>query len=291
VPRPTDIGALGEYLEKGGLNLVPASGVAAMQITPTGATPASTSTGGAVNINNSGADGAALVIFSSHAAGATGRLLVIRNSNSAFDQNLVYIEPVNASFGLAITRPAGVVRGDVGNPPPASNALSVTVNEPSNNTDLLELDSALGVSGFELARGTVKITHNRPTNGASNDDASASAISIVLQGSGTRAKALHCDTHATLTADARLVDIRTRGAAGGGTVANQRLVLIDKATGAGGANLLLFGATEPATGQGGVSLPNAAVAPAAVANQGTLYVSAGSLRWRGPSTDSLVAAA
>lgn len=271
--------------------IAPPPAYQALLITPTGATPNSVSTGGAINLNNSAADGAGLVIFSSHAGSATGRLLVVRNTDPAFDQNLVYIEPRNASFGLAITRPAGVVRGDVGTPPPSSNALSVTVNEPSNNTDLLELDSAVGFSGFELARGTVKITHNRPTNGASNDDQSASAISIVLQGSGTRAKVLHADTHATLTADMRMLDIRTRGAAGGGTVANQRLVLIDKASGAGAANLLLFGATEPATGQGGVSLPNAAVAPAAVANQGTLYVTAGALRYRGPTTDSPVAPA
>jgi hypothetical protein len=54
---------------------------------------------------------------------------------------------------------------------------------------------------------------------------------------------------------------------------------------------MLFGATEPATGQGGVSIPNAAVAPAAVANQGTLYVSAGALRYRGPTTDTVIAPA
>jgi hypothetical protein len=271
--------------------LAPPPAYQALLLTPSGATPASVSTGGAINIDNSAADGAAVVIFSSHAASATGRLMVIRNTNAAFDQNLMYIEGRNASLGLALTRPAAVSRGDVGNPPPSSNLLSVNVLEPSNNTDTLELDSAVGVSGFELSRGTVKITHNRPTNGASNDDASASAISIVLQGSGTKAKAIHVDTHATLTVGARILDIRTRGTAGGGTVPNQRLVLIDKGTNAGNANLLLFGAAEPTNGAGGVSIPNAALAPDAVANQGTLYVTAGTLRYRGPSNDSLVAPA
>lgn len=277
-PGPGGLGDLPELL-------TPAPEKQALLIVPSGATPNSVTNGGAVLLDNSAADGAGMVIFSSHAAGGTGRLLVVRNTNSAFDQNLVYIEPRNASFGLAITRPSGVTRGDVGNPPPASNALSVTVNEPSNNDDTLELDSAVGISGFELARGTIKVTHNRPTHGVSNDDQSASALSIGLQGSGTRAKAIHVDTHATLTAGARLLDIRTRGFNGSGTVPDQRLVLIDKAAGAGQANLLLFGASEPATGAGGVSLPNAATPPAAVANQGTLYVSAGVLRYRGPTTD------
>jgi hypothetical protein len=265
--------------------VAPPPGYAALTITPTGATNPSDTSGGAVRIDASAADGVALEVFTSHAGSATGRLISINQTNAAFNRNVMIIQATNASLGLALTRPA-VSRGDVGNPPPSSNLLSVNVLEPTNNDDTNVLDSAVGIGGFELNRGTVKITHNRPTNGAANVDSSASAISIVVDGSGTTAKAIHADTHASMGTGARLLDIRTRGAAPAtGVVADQRLVLIDKGSGAGNGNLLLFGASEPATGAGGVSIPNAGTAPAAVPNQGTLYVLAGVLRYRGPTTD------
>lgn len=142
--------------------------------------------------------------------------------------------------------------------------------------------SALQVSGIDSGTGTVKITHRKP--GVS--DANAAALSIDLQdgaGNGdTAAKGIFITaTEGATTGD--LIDIRNNGV--------QDLVV--KGTGRVGIGIVI-GSTPRAqldiAGLGTVFLQNGS-APAAPTGGGILYVAAGALRWRGPSTDSLVAAA
>lgn len=225
---------------------------------------ASVVSGGLVNLNNDGSTGAGLVVYTNRGADAAGRLAVFKSDNAANDQSVVRIENDGTSPALDINQTI------------ANNTAAVALNIVSANVG----DTTLGVSGVETARGTVKVTHT-----GTGSDANASAISIDMAGAGTLAQGIFMDyTNAAPGANVPMVNLRHSG--------TERFKLINKAVDTiGAANLLLFGATEPATGQGGITLPNAAVAPAAVANNGTLYVSAGALRYRGPTTDTLVAPA
>lgn len=247
-------------------------------LTPTGATPASASTGGALAIRNTAADGVGLEVYSNHGSGATGRLVVFNSDNTAFDQNTLRVSHAGSVHGITIAR-TGFAAGQ--GLTPASELIDVTGGNFGTDADVM--DTTLGISGYELTRGTIKVTHNQPTGGASNNDQNASAISINLQGATTKAQGIFIDTASGYSTGGKLLNIRVNSV--------DRLVLVHKGAAVGAASLLLFGASEDSTGQGVVAIPNAAVAPSAVANQGMLYVTAGSLHWRGPTTDTAIAPA
>jgi len=242
---------------------LPATGQA-LAITGTNP-PNSTSTGGALNVTQVGT-GAGLIVYSNSAT-ADGRLVHVRADNAAFAQTVMRVENDGIGHAMQIQHNPAEGAGDA-----TAEALDIVSTNP--------LDTALGVQGQETGKGTVKITHV-----GTGTDANASAISIDMSGAGTVAQGIFMDyTNAAPGANVPMLNLRHSG--------TERLKLTNKAVDTiGAANLLLFGATEPATGQGGVTLPNAAVAPAAVANQGTLYVSAGALNYRGPTTNTVIAPA
>ncbi len=140
-------------------------------ISPFGATSASPSTGGALNIENSKATGAGAVIYSNAGAEAAGRLLNVRVENPAFPIAAAQVAYAGASNGLE------VVSTSTGT---SSNAFSVVSTNPN--------DTAVGIRGAETGRGTVKITHVGTGN-----DANAAAVSLLLSGSGTAAQGIYLD--------------------------------------------------------------------------------------------------
>jgi Hyaluronidase protein (HylP) len=85
----------------------------------------------------------------------------------------------------------------------SSNALSVV----SHNRN----DTAVGVSGAEAARGTLKVVHRRPDQ--ATDDSAAAALSILLGGAGTRAQGIFVKPDAGVTLDGTtpLIHLRNDG--------------------------------------------------------------------------------
>lgn len=169
-----------------------------LKITPTGATPASTSAGGGMNLDNTSATGAGIVVYSNRGADAAGRLLVVRADNPAFPQSPVYVE--NHGTGHAVTishNPSGLTDGQGSN----SNALVIT--------SLNENDTTLGVSGSELGKGTIKATHNKPASGGS--DVNASALSLRTNGVGTAAQMIFADAEDVGGTTGKLINLRQNG--------------------------------------------------------------------------------
>jgi Hyaluronidase protein (HylP) len=182
--------------------IVPPPGDQALMLEPSGAVPASTSVGGALNLDNSASTGAGVVLYSNRGADAAGRLLAVNQDNPANPQHAVRVE--NAGIGHTVSvfhDPAGGA-GD-------SNAEAITVE--STNV----LDTTVGVRGREQGKGTVKVTHEKP-DGA---DAGASALSIALLGSGTACQGIFIGNDAGNPTTGPLLNIRNGGA---GT---ERLVL------------------------------------------------------------------
>lgn len=202
---------------------------AALQITQKGDTAASTSTGGAINLDNSLNQGAGLVIFSSHAA-PTGRLLVARANSATFSQTVAYFE--NAGTGHAVHANQTNVNSAT------ASALNITSSNVAN--------SAVFVSGVETSRGTVKITHT-----GTGTDASAACLSLDIAGSGTAAQGIFVDaTGGGTTGD--LVDLRNAGnqlfklGSESGTLARPRMTL------GNGGPIITFHTTSP---EGVISAP------------------------------------
>jgi len=177
------VGSFGE------LQITQAGNQAALRITQQGSAPASTSSGGSLNLDNSASTGAGLVVFSSQAAPA-GRLLVARASNAGFAQTVGYFE--NAGTGHAL-HGANTFSG--------SNTTGSAGNFTSTNPGA----SCVQISGVETGRGSLKITHT-----AAGGDANASALSIDLQGAGTASKGIFVDSVAQGTTGT-LLDLRNNG--------------------------------------------------------------------------------
>ncbi len=156
-----------------------------LQVTQTGDAPASTSVGGAVNIDNSLSSGAGIVVFSSNAA-PSGRLIVGRSSSATFSQSVAFFQQAGTGHALH----ADLTQTNSA----TASALNVTSANAAN--------SAVFVSGVETGRGTVKITHT-----GTGTDAAAAALSIDLAGSGTAAQGVFIDaTGGGTTGD--LMDLR-----------------------------------------------------------------------------------
>lgn len=170
------------------MDLVNPAGGAALQVTQLVPTSASTSVGGAVNIDNSLNTGAGLVVFSSQAAPA-GRLLVARSSSATFNQTVAFFQQAGTGHAL---------HADL----TQTNAASAcAINATSANT----ANSAMFLSGVETGRGTLKVTHT-----GTGTDANASCISLDIAGAGTAAQGIFIDaTGGGTTGD--LMDMRNNG--------------------------------------------------------------------------------
>lgn len=147
-------------------SLVRAS-AAQLRVTPTANASASSSVGGALNITNTSSTGAGLVVYSTQAT-PSGHLIVARANSATFNQAAIYAEYVGTSHAVSVNHQG-------------TGAASSALNLSSSNT----AHSALGVSGVETGRGTVKITHT-----GTGTDASASALSIDLAGTGTASQGI-----------------------------------------------------------------------------------------------------
>lgn len=132
------------------------------------------SNGGALFIDNTNNLGTGIGIYSNAGAEAQGNMINVKVDNPLYDQAAFYMNYDGQSNAVEIVNNSN---------DSSSNALAVT----GNNIN----DSTLGIIGWELAKGTVKITHNRPPGGT---DSSASGLSIDLKGVGTRAQGVYVDS-------------------------------------------------------------------------------------------------
>jgi hyaluronoglucosaminidase len=163
-----------------------------LKIAPQANASASTSVGGAVNIDNTLSTGAGLVIYSNQAS-PSGRALVVNAAHTAFNQAAAHIIHNGTTVALTVASVSGGI--SVTNTGGGSGAHAITGvqsatsgsnasagNFASSNPDA----SAFQLSGVESGRGTIKIAHVKPAV----SDANAAGVSIDLQGSGTAAQGL-----------------------------------------------------------------------------------------------------
>lgn len=135
----------------------------------------STSTGGALRIDSTGNDGAAIIVYSNDGASSSGRLLNLRADNNAFDQAAFHIDYDGNTNAVEIVYDNNDTSGQ------ALNIVS------SNNND-----TTVGISGSSTDKGVVKIVHTF-NNESQMDDSSSSAISIELQGNKTKSQGIFID--------------------------------------------------------------------------------------------------
>jgi hypothetical protein len=176
------------------IDIAPPAGDPALRLRSTGAVDPSVSIGGAFNLDNSGATGAGAVLYSHRGADALGRLLVVNQDNAANPQHAVRVENAGTAHTVSIFHnPAGGA-GDA-----TAQALDVVSTNP--------LDTTVGVHGHEERRGTVKITHEKP----SGSDSDASALSICLIGERTAAQGIYIGNDAGIATTGPLLNIRNGG--------------------------------------------------------------------------------
>jgi len=206
-------------------------------VTPTGVTSASTSAGGAIRLDNSSNTGAGFILYS-NAGASTGRLMNIRANNTLFNQAAFHVDYAGTANAFEISSTATTA---------SSQALNVVSTNPLNTT--------VGINGAELNRGTLKVVHT-----GTGTDATASAISIDLAGTGTASQGIFLDaTNGGTTGD--LLKIRNN--------ALNRLVL----TAAG--NLTLAG-TVTATNFSGNNTGDQNLAPYALSSSLATVATTGS---------------
>jgi len=145
-----------------------------IRIQQNGNTSASTSVGGALNIQNTNNTGAGLTVYSNKGADASGHLMQVRSGNQAFDRNSFFVDHSGTTAALNIVnrRGASNTAFDGGN----SN---VAANITSYNRDI----SAVWVRGNEIDSGTVKITHTGQGSGGVATDSVAAGLSIAMYAS------------------------------------------------------------------------------------------------------------
>ena len=176
------------------IDVAPPAGDQAITLRPSGAVPASASTGGALNLDNTASSGAGAVLYSDRGADAAGRLLVVNQDNVANPQHAVRIENSGLAHTVSIFHDPAGGAGDS-----TAEALDVVSTNP--------LDTTLGVHGREEGKGTVKVTHEKPANG----DANSSALSIALLGAGTAAQGIFIGNDAGNVTTGALLNIRNGG--------------------------------------------------------------------------------
>jgi hypothetical protein len=164
-------------------------GTPTLSIVPTGVTSTSTSGGGAVLLNNGTNTGAGLVVYSNADSTATGRLVNIRANNTAFPQPALHVDYAGTGAAVEI---ASTGTGSLG------NSLNVTSTNPN--------ESAVGINGAEITKGTLKVVHNYP----GSSDPNASALSLRANGTGTSAQGIYFDAEDGGTTG-NLMKIRNNG--------------------------------------------------------------------------------
>lgn len=132
------------------------------------------SNGGALYINNTQNIGTGIGIYSNAGSEALGNMINVKVDNPFYSQAAFYMNYDGNSNAVEILSNSN---------DSSANALSLT----SNNI----FDSTLGVIGHELSKGTIKVSHYRPTDGT---DSNASGISVDLKGIGTRAQGIYVDS-------------------------------------------------------------------------------------------------
>lgn len=153
----------------------------------------SQSTGGWLLIDNTNNAGAGLVLYTNNGSSATAPLAVLTSDNTAFDQHSLLVNHEGSTHAVTINNNNTSVIG------------SVTLNLTSANI----ADSTAFIEGSQSNRGTLKLTHKKPTGVA---DADASALSILLEndGASTAARGIFIDTESGATGD--FVNLRNNGA-------------------------------------------------------------------------------
>jgi hypothetical protein len=158
-------------LDISGAKITNFNSINALFIDQHGNTSASTSSGGALRIDNTDNTGAGLIIYSNMGANSNGRLFNIRADNPEFDQAALNINYRGNSDAFTIMHKSD-----------AYGSSAVDISSSNENY------TAVGISGSEKNRGTLKITHNKPFN---ESDADAAAISINIAGDGTAAQGIY----------------------------------------------------------------------------------------------------
>jgi len=177
------------------VEVVPPAGNMGLKVVCAGDVPESASVGGALNLDNTASTGAGAVLYSDRAADALGRLLVVNQSNPANPQHAVRIQNAGTAHTVSIFHDPAGGAGD-----PTAEAVDIV----STNA----LDTALGVRGREVGKGTVKITHGHP--GVADDN--AAALSIALEGAGTACQGIFIGNDADNPTTGDLLHIRNGGA-------------------------------------------------------------------------------
>ena len=176
------------------MDIAPPAGDPALKLRPSGSVAPSTSAGGALNLDNSGSQGAGAVLYSNQGADALGRLLVVNQDNPANPQNAVRVQNSGTATTVAILHDPAGGAGDS-----SAEAVDIVSTNP--------LDTTLGVRGREEGRGTVKITHEKPAR----SDANAAALSIALTGAGTAAQGIFIGNDAGNPTTGPLLNVRNGG--------------------------------------------------------------------------------
>jgi hypothetical protein len=162
----------------GGLRVTQTNGTSGSPATPTlsvvpqGVTSGSPTGGGTVLVNQGTNPGSGLNVYSTAGAGALGRLVNITASNVAFDKPAMHIDYAGTANAVEVSSTGTGTSG---------NALNVVSANPN--------DSAAGINGGEVSRGTLKVVHNYP----GQSDTNASALSLRANGTGTAAQGIFFD--------------------------------------------------------------------------------------------------
>ncbi|UEN92568.1 hyaluronidase [Streptococcus pyogenes] len=159
-----------------------------LQFKPNSGIKPSSSVGGAINIDMSKSEGAAMVMYTNKDT-TDGPLMILRSDKDTFDQSAQFVDysgKTNA-VNIVMRQPSA---------PNFSSALNIT----SAN----EGGSAMQIRGVEKALGTLKITHENPNVEAKYDEnAAALSIDIVEKkkggGKGTAAQGIFINSSAGTT--------------------------------------------------------------------------------------------
>ncbi len=184
-----------------------------LRITPTVNASASSSAGGAFNVTNTASTGAGGVFYTEQGAPG-GHLLVVRVNSGTFNQNGIFAQYNGTGHGVNISHSG-------------TGANSSGLNVGSTNA----AHSAVGISGVETAKGTIKVTHT-----GTGTDASASALSIDLAGTGTASQGIFMTgTNGGTTGN--LMELRNGGTGPVFRVTSTGTIALGSGTGAPDVNL------------------------------------------------------
>lgn len=115
-------------------------------------------------------------------------------SGVASSQMAINTTNVLAAAGLNINYKGtshGLIVRRTENAPSNGNVLLVTSDDLGS--DASPMDTTIGVTGYELGKGTVKINHVKPVASTSGSDANASVLSLRANGTGTAAQGIFFD--------------------------------------------------------------------------------------------------